>query len=236
MKRPVPYLDRIVTAPHYPKPEGCEGLKSTTVFPDLDHTGIRSKYSEPITHCTSLDGTLTKIWKDLAYIRWKDPSRWNEELNARERTFKAADKIFLNKILIEYDEDKKQSLKRINDHFKGSFDETSFDKNLFAPDSVILEKLNGGDTVTSKSPRIMNISSSRAGTSGSKSERAPTRQRTAFNKMSLFNCLLETREPPRSPVKRFGRATSPVLAGTINNWSIESIRRVNNGDKPIGDL
>ena len=137
-KRSVPpYLDRIVTAPHYPKPEGSEGLMSTKVFPDLDHTGIRSKYEAPKTHCTSLDGVLTKTWKDMAYRQWDVPSRWSEEVNARERSFKTADKIFLNKILIEYDEDKKKSLQRIRDHFEERFDTMDM-KDLFAPGSVIL--------------------------------------------------------------------------------------------------
>lgn len=229
-KTTAPYLDRIVTAPHFPRPEGCEGVKSTQVFPDLDHTGIRSKYSAPQMHCTSLDGVLTKMWKDAAFKQWDTPARWNEELKARERSFRSADKIFLNKILIEYDEEKKKSLQRIRDHFYENFESMDM-KDLFAPGSAILggEGAASGDQSTTSSRQF----SSRIGTSSGKSERAPTRQRKAFDKMSMFQCLLETREPPKSPLKRYGRAVSPSASGSLHNWDSETIRRVNTGDDEL---
>ena len=75
----------------------------------------------------------------------------------------------------------------------------------------------------------------------------PRRKRNAINRMSLFECLLETTEPPTSPIKRYGsyspwsqrsittassldsRGTELVQNG-LKRWSERSIHRANTGD------
>jgi len=75
------------------------------------------------------------------------------------------------------------------------------------------------------------------------------RKRTATNRMALFECLLETTEPPTSPIKRYGSYSpwsertittassldsrgSELVQHGLKKWSEKSIRRANTGDKP----
>lgn len=74
------------------------------------------------------------------------------------------------------------------------------------------------------------------------------RKRNAVNRMALFECLLDTTEPPTTPIKRYG-SFSPFIERTITTassldyrgselvkkgvqtWSTKSIKRANTGDK-----
>lgn len=75
------------------------------------------------------------------------------------------------------------------------------------------------------------------------------RKRNAVNRMSLFECLLETTEPPMSPIKRYGSFSpwsertittassldsrgSELIQKGLEKWSDKSIMRANTGDKP----
>ena len=75
------------------------------------------------------------------------------------------------------------------------------------------------------------------------------RKRNATNRMSLFECLLETTEPPTSPIKRYGSYSpwsertittassldsrgSELVQHGLKKWSEKSIERANTGDKP----
>lgn len=75
------------------------------------------------------------------------------------------------------------------------------------------------------------------------------RKRNATNRMSLFECLLETTEPPTSPIKRYGSFSpwsertittassldsrgSELVQEGLKKWSETSIKRANTGDRP----
>jgi hypothetical protein len=120
------------------------------------------------------------------------------------------------------------------------------DDNIF-PESPGNDKYNDNDN-NSINTSISTLSSR---STKSKSSRIftgePRRKRNAINRMSLFECLLETTDPPTSPIKRYGsyspwsqrsvttassldsRGTELVQNG-LKRWSEQSIHRANTGD------
>jgi hypothetical protein len=50
------YLDKIITAPHFPKRNGQTGFNSLSVLPDLSHTGLATSLQPPIVKTIDEEG------------------------------------------------------------------------------------------------------------------------------------------------------------------------------------
>ena len=120
----------------------------------------------------------------------------------------------------------------------------------------------GNDKYNSSRPSTRSSNNSRPNTSisnlssrSTKSRPSTTftgesrRKKNATNRMALFECLLETTEPPTSPIKRYGSYSpwsertittassldsrgSELVQHGLKKWSEKSIHRANTGDKP----
>ena len=124
-----------------------------------------------------------------------------------------------------------------------------------APD--VNNKYNSSRPSTTTTTSISNNSRPNTSISNLSSKSRPSttftgesrRKRNACNRMSLFECLLETTEPPMSPIKRYGSFSpwsertittassldskgSELIQKGLEKWSESSILRAKTGDKP----
>ena len=124
---------------------------------------------------------------------------------------------------------------------------------LIENEDKILPEIPGNDKYSSNDSNSLNTPISNLSSRSTKSRSTriftgkPRRKRNAINRMSLFECLLETTDPPPSPIKRYGSYTpwsemsvttassldsrgSKLVQNGLKRWSENSIKRANTGD------
>ena len=62
------YLDKIVTAPHFPKRTGQTGFNSLSVLPDLSHTGLATSLQPPRVKTMDEEGTSLSNFISLTHL------------------------------------------------------------------------------------------------------------------------------------------------------------------------
>ena len=125
-----PFLDKIVTAPHFPKPEGQVGYVSMETFPDLSHTGVRTKFEPKVEAITYSDGSLTENFKTNSSNSMSYIYREEENLNNKEEIFAKSHKQVITKILIEMELSKKEMLDRKNKYMNSSKNKLGFETDF----------------------------------------------------------------------------------------------------------
>lgn len=183
-----PYLDKICDNPHMPHVEGYKNLNSSTTFPDLKHTGIKSMFEPETVTTATPEGRITADFKQQSYLTMRDIFRDDVELKSRELVFKRSHKQFMDQILLDMDEKKSQSLDRRAKHWAATKSNLGFNDQFNS-------HLHGGGSVASEN-RLETLHT----TQSTKKERT----QRAVNRIILFKNLLETVEPPPSPTKHFG--------------------------------
>jgi hypothetical protein len=226
-----PYLDKICHNPHMPHVEGYNDMNSKTTFPDLKHTGIRSKFDAPSVIVTTPTGRLTADFKQQSYLRVKGIYRDDVEMNSREAIYKRSHKQFLSDILLDMEEKKHKSVERrlqhwttkktelgfsdqfnagttAGDHPSENRPETSFSNNT----NNFINNNDNSTPGTVLNPHQQSRASTAAVTTTTSKRDITTanssRTQRAVNREILFKNLLETLEPPTSPTKRFGSMSS----------------------------
>lgn len=105
-----PFLDKMVTAPHFPKPDGQIGYFSTENFPDLSHTGVRTKFEPQVPPIVYSNGNLTEVFKNNSYKSLCPVLRDEESLNGRGEVFAKSHKQVMTKIFYEMEASKREML------------------------------------------------------------------------------------------------------------------------------
>jgi hypothetical protein len=200
-----PFLDKITTASHMPTPEGQVGFCSTSTdsFPDLEHTGIRTKFQPRITPTTNPHGRITGMYKDAAFEKVATIHRDHCALVSTEDVFKSGHKQFIDKVLLDMQESKMKRTARELKCYTSEKKRIGFDDTQFSYD-----KGGRDDEVRTDSPgrvttRTLGVSE--------------PRKIRVFNRMSLFNSILESTEPPKSPRKRYGLITTTTHSSNFDS-------------------
>jgi hypothetical protein len=273
-----PYLDKLVTSPHVPKQPGQTGYCSRKLIPDLTCTGIHSEFEPKTDPVTTADGRMTKVFVLNAYRTMRELQRGITKQNAQEEIFRIDHRQYIDKLLVDMEEEKKDKHERRMRHFKrtkdsmgfaGSF-ESAFGENTssWAPVSAKADHQvhttdfnnsrsqgaspapDNGQGETAAAPRsaknvrinespqeflsrpttdgpnnwmmqestksaysLRSAGSSNSGI-GFPSQPSPAKGQRKHSRMALFNSLLDTVEPPKSPVKRFGSISTDSLNNT----------------------
>ncbi len=121
-----PYLDKVVTAPHVPRQPGQIGFHTTKNFPDLSHTGLRSKFEPQVPSATTADGRITDQYKRQAFLRNSAVERQLVKLNSREDVFKTGHKQFIDKVLCDMEDTKRRKSDRHMKHWNSSKSQLGF--------------------------------------------------------------------------------------------------------------
>lgn len=121
-----PYLDKLVTSPHIPKQEGQIGYCSRKLIPDLSCTGIHSELEEKKQPVTTADGRMTKVFVLNAYRTMRELQRGITIQNAQEEIFKLDHRQYIDKLLVDMEEEKKSKHARRMRHFKKNKDSLGF--------------------------------------------------------------------------------------------------------------
>jgi hypothetical protein len=271
-----PYLDKLVTSPHVPKQPGQTGYCSRKLIPDLTCTGIHSEFEPKTDPVTTADGRMTKVFVLNAYRTMRELQRGITKQNAQEEIFRIDHRQYIDKLLVDMEEEKKDKHERRMRHFKrtkdsmgfaGSF-ESAFGENTssWAPVSAKGGQIQAGDFNDTRSQNASPVPGSDQGETaavprsaknvrinespqeflsrpttdgrtwtmqestksayslrsagsnnsgiGFPSQPSPSKNQRKHSRMALFNSLLDTVEPPKSPVKRFGSMSLDSLNNT----------------------
>jgi len=109
---PNPYLDKISTAAHMPNAKGQKGYYSTTCFPDLSHTLLRSAFCPPKEPVITPTNRLTKMFRQAAYLEACSVERPAAELRRKVKFFRRAHNVFANKVLCDMESHKREKMER----------------------------------------------------------------------------------------------------------------------------
>lgn len=134
-----PFLDKISTAPHIPSQDGQYGLVSLKNFPDLSHTGIRSKFEKQVPYATAKDGTILPSYKANAFKTTRMIERGLVKLNAREDVFKTGHKQFIDKVLCDMESTKQDKHRRQMKHWNSGKGKLGFSDSFNSMSSSAVE-------------------------------------------------------------------------------------------------
>jgi hypothetical protein len=112
-----PYLDKICANPNIPPINGFKDLNSGNVFPSLQHTGLKSAFEPETTTVTNPHGRITHQYRLESYKTMKEIYRDDYELKGREDIFKVSHKQYLDKILVDMENKKSESVARRTKHW-----------------------------------------------------------------------------------------------------------------------
>lgn len=106
------YLDKISTAPHVPNVEGQIGFISTDSFPDISHTGVQTKFRPYVPPAVTPGGKLRADYRTNTFEMACSLTREDMAANSTEITFKRSHKQFIDKVLLEMEEDRLRKIDR----------------------------------------------------------------------------------------------------------------------------
>lgn len=280
-----PYLDKLSTNDNITsstqnnhEPEGINST-SKSVMPSLLHTGVKSSYGKATIPVNARNGNISTIFKAHTRKKLAPIFREDYEMSSKEDVFRTGHKQFIDKILLDLDERKKDSMRRRMRHWTTSKNRLGFEDS-FNPDEEQLHnpssqspksdivnsregfdtsmksdqgqigqvpaplelptnrpiKLDNRDLSSTNKAEDMNLQSSPAVSPGSaygstlnKSNAklvnnnqlswmstASRRKAKPYSRMSLFRELLDTVDPPKSPIRRFGSMENGSVAGSAS--------------------
>ena len=98
---PKVFLDKLVTSAHLPRVEGSTGYCSTSVFPDLSHSMITTRFCPPQSRAMTPLGEMTKTYRAESFLRVRSVERPMSELKRKAKFFRKAHNVFANKVLLD---------------------------------------------------------------------------------------------------------------------------------------
>lgn len=220
------HLDVITTSPHFPDYPGKEGFCSTNKL-DLSHTGIKTKFEPHQENIIDKKNNLTSTFKNKSFILRRSIERDYQRYTSKENANTASEKVFLDKILYEMEAQRKESWERREKHWSESKTTLGFNDSFqSAQEFEESQHLKSKQVASKKTPEAL------------------LRKQKAYNRATLFKCLLDTIEPPPNAAQRFGslsRASTALsgtsridsrspTAGESSRWDEASILRASRGD------
>lgn len=211
------YLDKLATREHFPLAESFANHNDsiTTVFPDINHTGISSKFGPPTNRQTAPTGRITKQSAQQNIDTTRMIERMRIELESREPVFKTAHAHFMDHILVDLDKAKRNKDRRR----ELMLQETVSDFNAYS--HLAHNPVPGLSTEEQLASRAE---------SAAKSPKKVEKKKRACNRMEIFQCLLDTIDPPESNKERFG--TMKGLANASAELSAISEGRSSHPNSP----
>ena len=261
-QEPTPiYLDQIVSAPHFPRPEGTLPPTSKVIMPDLQRTGIRSRYSKDWpTQPFDISGRITNEFLAETSSTLKTVPEPNLPLFYKESRPNYNHRVNLSKTLVDFEDkreeryqimrrDLRSRVKSIGfthidsasmclsplalTHSVKSFKSTEV-PNLRYARAQSMSPLKGQDTAAETAVNHIN------GSPYSKSEKSPLHNYTSsstpktkvFSRITFFKECLAAHEPPKTfKKKRFGVLGRRTTMPALLTPTTLSARESNNGDE-----
>eukprot|EP01038_Epipyxis_sp_PR26KG_P010140 gene10140-13641_t len=230
-----PYLDKTFSLPHVPPQYGETGFVSTSpdCFPDLKHTGLKSKFERKVIPTVNPDGRLSIAYKMKTQQDISNIKRDELEFISRENVIQKGHKQFIDKILCEFEEDRIHKNKKYMKSWSRSKESLGFANSFGSLGlkggeseesgmSVELNNLNSFDSL--EQPSIIswnddnnyinnnnnNNNNNMKSTSNNnvipKSPRLSKKSKKLCNRMAIFNELLESPDVlklPKKPLRRY---------------------------------
>lgn len=235
--RKAPYLDKITTSPHIPSVPGQVGYVSVSeeTFPDLEHTGVRSKFQPKIIPTVDSHGKVTKIYKYNSNDRVSAVHHEECKMNGREGPITLGHKQFIDKILLDMQETKMLRMSRELRCYRTQKKELGYSSSEFRMEHSTKPVITTTNTRPSTKGSSVSgdeyeesfeeppedeerplqhsalVTSTRAVLPKKKTTKefnaAKKPPKRVFNRMSLFESLYDS-TTNTSPKKRFGTVTS----------------------------
>jgi hypothetical protein len=211
-----PYLDKICVNPHTPSPEGAVEFNSVNSFPSLlRYTRIKSIFEPPVPVVANPHGRLTNGFLDQSFRTVQEIYRDDLELKGREDAFKKSHKQFIDLVMLDMEDKKKQSLDRRTKHWNDGKSELGF-SNQFNTTSMHESSHKGSEAYTmSEFEKTDNSVVSKTSLKSNSSYNPDNAHKIKpYNRMSLFNTLMETEGAPEMNRKRYGTIKIPPKTPT----------------------
>ena len=205
------YLDKLCTSAHFAAEDILNKKRLKLLVPNLDHTGIKTSFSDQnkvIIDYPDTNYGINPLFKRQAFSYGALAARIRVKLDSKAQFNTVNNATIMNRILFDKGRDKSKSEHLHDDAWKFEKERLGF-KDMFERSSISEIKRK------SKGPKA-----------------AQARPKTFYNRSSLFECLLDTVEPPSSPKKRYGIIADLRASKTTKSFSpIHSVRleRLNSG-------
>jgi hypothetical protein len=194
------YLDKIATGPHVPNHELFKAHNFTHVLPDMNHTGIVTKYGQFKPRTCAPDGRIPKLTRDMAFKKTRPIERERIHQEAQEKVFVLNHTQFMNNVLSDLEKTKREKDKR-RDELLGS---SIRDHNSLTSSGGRLSEFEPTTEIPLKSMSVKSEVWGPKDSSQSISSRLTSTKKRACNREELVTCLLDSVDPPRSTREWFG--------------------------------
>lgn len=206
------YLDKISTGPHVPNHPLFQAHNLTTVLPDMNHTGIVTKFGTFKPKTCGPDGRIPLTTRDMAFKKTRPIERERIHQESQEKVFVLNHTQFMNNVLSDLEKAKREKDQRRDDLLGTSIkDHNSLTVSggmlsEYMPQSMVSTKSMHGKMVSAKDSMFSSVSALSA------------KKKRACNREELVTCLLDSVDPPRSTKEWFGTlprendATNPATS------------------------
>ena len=215
------YLDELVPAPHFPRPDGALPATSKVIMPDLQRTGIRSKYSKDWpTQPTDMMGRITDEFLTESASTLKAVPEPNLPLFYRELRANTHHKINLSKSLIAFEEERETRYQAMRRDLRGrvkSYGFSHIDSASMCQSPLALSMRSMSTASLAGQPLVIKAAGE-APSSSSGGNRPPPK---VFSRITLFKSCLATAAPPKHfKKKRYGvigrKTTLPIITPPLS--------------------
>jgi hypothetical protein len=194
------YLDKIVSNPHFPR--SYENANLPLTMPDIGAAGIKSKFAPSEVEISYPGGRLTQQFKEKCREQARTLERPRLKLETKEKGFNMAHRNFMDNVLCDLEDSQKKVIARNQrriDKLKYSLRASNSEYQFSRAD--VADNLSTNSLTRFGSSMGVSSSLKSFKTYGTSSS---TRQKKPYSRMSLFNSLLETTEPPKDK-RRFAQ-------------------------------
>jgi hypothetical protein len=190
------YLDKIVSSPHFPRPEGSLDPTSKVILPNLKRTGIRSKYSKSWKPpAVDAEGKLTQDYLLESTEKIRSLMIYDTEKLKADKGFNLPHRSVLNNRLIRLD-------RKREEHLLKTRNQLTEDTRSFG-----FEPIHSNTLCPSPEHISRNTSSKSNCTMKSRTER----KKEVYSRMTLFQSMfdLSNNEQSNSYKSRFDVSKGP---------------------------
>ena len=253
------YLDEIVSAPHFPRPDGALPPTSKVIIPDLQRTGIRSRYSKDWpTQPFDISGRITSEFVAETSNTMKAVPEPNLPLFYKELRANQNHRVNLSRALIEFEDKREERYQLMRRDLRTRVKSIGFSHidsaSMCLSPLALTQSVKGRNDIPSlryaraqsMSPLRANDVTATTGTTTrvngnplSKSEKSPAHNFTSssshpkvYSRISFFKECLASSEPPKTfKKKRFGVLGRTTTMPSLLTPTTLSARESNNGDE-----
>lgn len=181
---PSPYLDTLCSSPHFPTPLGNLESTSKVILPNLQRTGINSKYSKSRPRIIDPLGKISDAYIQQSNIQINSmPKLYNTKKLLADTSFILPHRTHLNNHLIKLD--KKREQKILETKSKISTDSKLFGFSEINSDTLCLSP----NELFNRSLLLSSTMKSKAG-----------RKKVVYSRMTLFQSMVDKKNEIQIPI------------------------------------